>query len=129
VINENAAKHTGLSKADVNELMEGLWMGTRNLLTRSKKGHMPRLLLKIEYSKPNFFIGELAERVATLPNEVKPGEYQDVTDFKLDTAKLVELLQKYDDVIERITVIKDERLACTEEIPTKNPEQYEGIIV
>lgn len=130
VINENAAKHTNLSESDVDELIEGLWNGTKNLLTRSKKGHMPRLLIKIDYSQKGFFIGDLVDRLSLNFNEnVKEDNLESIEQFKINTGKLVELLKKYDSKISNITVIKDDRVLLTEVIPTKEPKTYESISI
>jgi len=130
VINENAAAITGLTEKDISELMEGLWMGTKNLLTRSKKGHMPRLLLKIDYNVNNFFIGDLAERLKLRPVEGKKlDEYEDIGDFTVDTSGLVALLTKHESRIAAITVLQDDRIALTEPIPAKKPTSYEGIVI
>ncbi|PUU86385.1 MAG: Csh2 family CRISPR-associated protein, partial [Halanaerobium sp.] len=59
IINENAAQSTELTKDDIELLMEGIWKGTKNLITRSKVGQTPRMLLKVNYSEENYFIGEL----------------------------------------------------------------------
>ncbi len=121
VVNENAAVHTQLMQADVDLLLDAMWNGTKNLLTRSKKGHMPRLLVQITYSEPNFFIGELLERLSLeTENDKREEQYEDVTDFKINTKKLNELLTKHWNKIEAIKVInQDERLQLTEQIKTK----------
>ena len=130
VINENAAKTTNLSEADVNELIEGMWNGTKNLLTRSKKGHMPRLLIKIDYSQKSFFIGDLLERLTLVYNEnVKEDDLESIEQFSINTGKLIEVLNKYDSKISNITVIKDDRITFTEPIPTKAPITYESISI
>ena len=128
VINENAAKHTNLSDSDVDELIEGLWNGTKGLLTRSKKGHMPRLLIKIDYSLKGFFIGDLLERLS-LDYMVKEENLENIEQFKINTGKLIELLRKYDSKISNITVIQDDRVLLTEAIPTKEPKAYESISI
>lgn len=66
VINEQAAKYVRTTSEDIDQLTEAIWNGTKNLLTRSKKGHMPRLLVKIDY-KGGFFIGDLVERLSLKP--------------------------------------------------------------
>lgn len=119
VVNEQAARYVRTTQEDVNLLMKGLWNGTRNLLTRSKKGHMPRLLVKIDY-KEGFFIGDLAERLVLIPKEGKKEEsYEDIEDFTVDTSRLVAALEKYADKIERITVQQDDRLILSNSIPVK----------
>ncbi len=119
VINERAAKYVRTTERDIELLMDGIWQGTKSLLTRSKKGHMPRLLVKIDY-KDGFFIGDLAERLSLKPVAGKREEtYEDIEDFTVDTAKLVAALTKYADKIERITVIQDDRVVLSDPIPTK----------
>ena len=41
IINENAAKHTKLTVEDVDLLTEGMWEGTKNLISRSKMDKLP----------------------------------------------------------------------------------------
>ncbi len=119
VINEQAAKYVRTTQEDIALLMEGIWDGTKSLLTRSKKGHMPRLLIKIDY-KSGFFIGDLAERLKLIPIDGKREDiYEDIEDFTIDTSKLVAALDKYSDRIESITVVQDDRISLTEPIPTK----------
>lgn len=121
VINENAAEYTQLMQKDVDLLLEGMWNGTKNLLTRSKKGHMPRLLVQITYNEPHFFIGELLERLTLEPEKGKrEEEFEDVADFKINTGGLNNLLAKYSDKIETVKVVnQDDRLQLTEDIKTK----------
>ncbi len=121
VINENAAKHTQLTEQDVEELLDGMWMGTKNLLTRSKKGHAPRLLLKIDYSEPLFFIGDLLERLSLEFNQGKKQEaVDDIGDFVIDTRALNALIEKYADKIDRVNVIMDDRVKLSAPINTLN---------
>lgn len=119
VINETAARYVRTTQEDIQLLMDGIWNGTKSLLTRSKKGHMPRLLVKIDY-KDGFFIGDLAERLKLVPADGKREEvYEDIEDFTVDTSKLVAALTKYADKIEHITVEQDDRINLSEPIPTK----------
>lgn len=119
VINEQAAKYVKATPEDVELLMEGIWDGTKSLLTRSKKGHMPRLLIKIDY-KDGFFIGDLAERLKLVPRQgIQEEAFEDIEDFTVDTSRLIAALQKYDDKIEHITVTQDDRIILSEPIPVK----------
>jgi len=119
VVNENAAKHVNTSQSDIDELLEGMWSGTKDLLTRSKKGHMPRLLVKIDYEK-GFFIGDLCERLSLIPVEGKKLDaLEDVEDYTIDTKALNSILAKYDDKILSITIQMDDRLKISEPIRTK----------
>jgi len=120
VINENAAIDSGLTEEDVAALVDGMWNGTKNLLSRSKKGHMPRLIVKIDYKEPNFFIGDLLERMSLLPMEGKKEEaYEDISDFKINTKGLNQAISAYDKKILKITVIQDDRVQLSEPVKTK----------
>ncbi len=57
IINENAAKDTKLSEEDIDLLLDGMWNGTKNLISRSKVGQVPRLLFKVNYKEGNYHIG------------------------------------------------------------------------
>lgn len=121
VVNEQAAKWTKLTLEDVDELIDGMWNGTKNLLTRSKKGHTPRLLLKIDYSQKGFFIGELAERLKLIPeNNKREEEYEDIVDFTVDTTELNKILNENMDKIETIHLMVDERVQLSESITKKS---------
>jgi CRISPR-associated protein Csh2 len=63
VINENAAEKTLMNDEDESLLIDGIWNGTKNLITRSKFGQMPRLLLKVTYNDKNYFIGDLDKKI------------------------------------------------------------------
>ncbi|MGB4754652.1 MAG: type I-B CRISPR-associated protein Cas7/Csh2, partial [Fervidobacterium sp.] len=47
--NQYASVRTGASDEDFNKLVEALWNGTNNLITRSKTEHRSRMLLVIDY--------------------------------------------------------------------------------
>lgn len=119
VVNENAAKHVNTTEGDITELTEAMWNGTKDLLTRSKKGHMPRLLVKVTY-KDGFFIGDLCQLLSlNYKGDKKAENLEDVSDFILDTTKLNAALTKYDDKIISITVQTDDRLEMSAPIRTK----------
>jgi len=115
VINENAAIETQLKEDDVNWLLRGMWKGTKNLLTRSKKGHMPRLLIKIDY-QDGFFIGDLLKRIKLNSNGKDPELFEDINDFNVDVSELNKALEKHVDKILNVAVLKDERISLTEDI-------------
>lgn len=116
IINEQAAKHTSLTNNDVNLLISGIWKGTKELISRSKKGHMPRLLIKIDY-QPGFYIGDLIELLSMeIKNEKEPDQIEDVTNYMLNTKALNEVLEKNKDKIISISVMKDDRLELTEDV-------------
>jgi CRISPR-associated protein Csh2 len=114
IINPKAGEQTGLSDADVDLLMEGIWEGTKNLISRSKFGQMPRLLLKIDY-KDNFFIGDLHKLIA-MSSEMEDEQIRSLDDFTLDTSKLNSKLATHKDRITGVKLRKDDNLKLSEEI-------------
>lgn len=121
VINEQAARSTHLTEADVEQLLIAMWQGTKGLLSRSKKGHMPRLLLKIDYSEPLFFIGDLLERLSLQYDRgVSEDNLTDIADFTIDTSGLNAVLAANQTKIAKIEVIhQDDRVQLSEPITTK----------
>lgn len=120
IINENAAKYTGLSDEDIEQMIEALWKGTQNLLTRSKKGHMPRLLVKVDYSEKNFFLGDLLEMLEIKTNEeLLEEEITEINDYVLDVSKLNQKLRSNKDKIESISVKHNDELKLNEQIYEK----------
>ncbi len=112
IINENAAKYTKLTNDDVTLLLDGIWNGTKNLISRSKIGQTPRLLLKIDYKEPNFLIGDLDSYLKLIINEnlSTPEKIRDTDDYQVDLTGLVKILKQYQDKIDKINFKTDDRL-------------------
>jgi len=83
IINENAAQKINLYESDVNLLLDGIWNGTKNLITRSKMGQMPRLLLRVIYKEKNYHIGDLDKKIR-LDSEKNDTEIRDISEVKLE---------------------------------------------
>jgi CRISPR-associated protein Csh2 len=109
IINENAAKLTGLTDDDVQLLLDGIWNGTKNLITRTKVGQVPRLLLKVNYSKKNYHIGDLDEML-TLKTELPHENIRDTSDYQIDVSNLVKKLTEEKDTIQNIEICADDRM-------------------
>ncbi|HSA05819.1 MAG TPA: type I-B CRISPR-associated protein Cas7/Csh2 [Candidatus Gastranaerophilales bacterium] len=108
VINENTAAHNKLSEEDVQKLLQATWWGTKELNTRSKIGHTPRLLMKIDY-KPGFYIGDLDSKIKMDNLEgLQDEQLRSIDDYKLNMSKLEQALAKHKDKIERIYYEFDE---------------------
>lgn len=123
IINENAAKHTRLTEDDANLLLEGIWNGTKSLISRSKVGQVPRLLLKVNYSKENYHIGDLDKMiklVADMPHE----NIRDTADYQIDISELIERLAADKDSIRDIELCADERIQFCKDIA---PFAIEGL--
>jgi CRISPR-associated protein Csh2 len=101
IVNENAAKTTILLESDVSLLLDGIWNGTKNLITRSKMGQTPRLLLRVIYKEKNYHIGDLDKKIK-LDSEKDDAEIRDISEVKLEITSLIETLQAEKDKIEKI---------------------------
>ncbi|MDY0151802.1 MAG: type I-B CRISPR-associated protein Cas7/Csh2 [Candidatus Cloacimonas sp.] len=109
IINENAAKQTHLMKADIEELKDALWNGTKQLITRSKMEHNPRLLLMLEHQDSNFFIGEL-DRYIKLNASVPDQQIRSIKDFTLDMSAIKAVIEARADKKPVIFMQKDPNL-------------------
>ncbi len=93
IINENAAKYTQLTEDDISLLLEGMWNGTKNLISRSKVGQMPRLLLKVNYKEENYHLGDLDKLIKIKDIEnIAEERIRDISEIELDAIELVEIL-------------------------------------
>jgi len=111
IINQNAAQHTGMTGEDEKLLLESMWHGTKNLISRSKFGQLPRLLVKITYNKPDFFIGDLDKKIklTNFDNELK---IRSIKDFKLDLSDLLAAIEANKDKIEVVEYLADTGLVA-----------------
>jgi CRISPR-associated protein Csh2 len=109
VINEKAAQHTQMTEEDVESLLEGLWNGTKNLISRSKVGQQPRLLLRIVYREDCFHIGEL-NKLVTFHGEKTDEEIRQVNEGTLDFNRLIHKLDIEKEKIERVEYKVDEQV-------------------
>lgn len=114
VINENAAarQNIELTEDDISLLLEGLWNGTKNLMSTSKVGQVPRLLLQVVFKENNFHIGELDKRIKFVTDK-NDEEIRDIQDGKLKIDELVKALNMHKDAIDLINFKTDERLILT----------------
>lgn len=108
LINENAAKTTKLTQEDIDLLVEGMWNGTKNLISRSKVGQMPRMLLKIDYLENNYHIGDL-DKLIDISSDLSDEQLRDISDFRFDISKLINVLVKYKEKIALVNYIIDDR--------------------
>ncbi len=113
VVNETAAITQGipLTEDDVNLMMEAIWYGTKNLISGSKFGQMPRFLMQVIY-KPgvSFYLGEL-DRKVKIQSEKKDEEIRSITEVKIDITKLVKDLLSCRDQIKEVRLKVDEQVS------------------
>jgi CRISPR-associated protein Csh2 len=109
VINEKSAKYSKMTEEDKSLLIEGIWDGTKNLISRSKFGQAPLFLLTIDYNEP-FYIGNLRQRLKLVCGEMNEMQIRNTNDFKLDVTELVEVLKANKNKIAAINLKVDSRL-------------------
>ncbi len=111
VVNENAAMNQGLnlSEEDLNLMFESMWNGTKNLISGSKFGQIPRLLLQVVYKEGNFYIGELDKKI-TLKTEIEEEKIRDISEIRINIDELCNSLDKEASKIDKIRLKVDERI-------------------
>ena len=111
IVNQHAAKTTGLTVADVELLYEGIWYGTKNLITRSKIGQRPLWLLLVEYSDPKSYIGRLDRYLSVnIADGLRDEAVRGVDQLNLVADQLVKVLEERKERIARIRLAHDTRL-------------------
>jgi len=115
IINEKAAIHTEMNEENVSLLIDGMWNGTKNLISRSKVGQQPRLLLRIVYGQDGFHIGEL-NKLISFTSEKTEEAIRHVTDGVLQIAPLIQKLEVEREKITRIEYKIDEQLITSSDL-------------
>lgn len=111
VIDEHAAADTRLTEADVELLGEALWQGLRSQTnTTSKRGHEPRLLIRVEYDEDAYHIGDLHRALNLEPQVSDPKAMRDITDAAIDIDDFIEIVDTNADAIDSVIVKASRRL-------------------
>lgn len=118
VVNEKAARHTHMQESDLTLLLEAMWNGTKNLITRSKVGQQPRLLLRIEYGQDGFHIGEL-NKLISFSSELPDESIRDVSEGVLQVDPLIEKLSKHKERITLVEVCIDDKVVLSQDLMEK----------
>ncbi|MGI6253122.1 MAG: type I-B CRISPR-associated protein Cas7/Csh2 [Aminivibrio sp.] len=127
IANQNASKVTGASDEDLGEFFNAVWGGTENLISRSKIGHTPLLLLEVAYKKGfNGAIGALDEMIcltdkngAALDNDAQYA-LRSVENALLDASKLTKAIDMKKDEIDSVRLVFDNRLPVAGKDELKN---------
>jgi len=109
IINEKSAQYSLMTNEDKELLKEGIWDGTKSLISRSKFGQTPLFLLTIDYKEP-FYIGNLRQRLQLDTGELNEMQIRSLADYKLDITELLNELKANKDKIESIDFKADSRL-------------------
>jgi len=106
-INRANVANCQTTQKDVDELIEGLWFGTKKLNTHTKMGQKPRLLLEVIYKDDsNYFVGLLDELV-TLKNSE---EIRSLDEAEFDFSELINVLNSAESFIDKVKVILDSKM-------------------
>ncbi len=109
IANENSAQDTKMTVKDLDLMMEAIWNGTKNLISRSKFGQMPRFLLDIKYKDQNYHIGDL-DKLIKLETDIEHEAIRDVTDYELSINMLIEKFNSEKEKIDSIRWKIDDRI-------------------
>lgn len=127
IVNQYPSQETGATEEDVDKVAKALWDGTLNLITRSKVGHMPRLLLEVIYNEGfSGAAGSLDEKLMVLsPDGKKLTEDEELAirsckDFILDISNIDSTLKRLESNIASINLWNDDELVL------KRLEQLNG---
>lgn len=108
IVNEKAAQYTKMTEEDRKLLLEGIWNGTKNLISRSKFGQNPLLLFTVNYKEP-YYIGGLRQRLKII-SEKSDLQIRNTDDYKIDLTGLLMEIKVQSDKITSIEVQVDSRL-------------------
>jgi len=108
IVNNRAAKLTGLTDDEVILMMNAMWDGTKNLISRTKAGQVPRLLVRVVYKDENYHIGEL-DKYVSFDYEGNGESIRDIQDGKLKLLGLVNKVSSCADKVEEVQIRLDER--------------------
>jgi len=111
IVNENAARSQNipLTEKDIDLLLEAMWNGTKNLISTSKVGQMPRLLMQVIHKEENYHIGELDKRIKFVSAK-NDEEIRDISDGILDITELAQVLNNNKESILKIRYKVDDRV-------------------
>lgn len=117
IANQYASVETGATDEDVDKIADGLWEGTINLITRSKVGHVPRLLMEIIYQEGfSGATGSLDEKVNLLAPDGRAFSVEEELtirspkDFMVDISDISKRLAGLKNYIETVRICLDNEL-------------------
>ncbi len=120
IANEYSARATDLTDEDLEELKEALWHGTKNLITRSKMGQTPRLLVEIVYKEGiRSQIGEL-HRYIKLESDKNDESLRSPEDYTLNIDRLLDVIKENSDKIEAVNYKVDRNFRLSKSFQSEN---------
>lgn len=113
IANQYASEKTGATDEDLDSLVDSLWKGTQNLVSRSKVGHEPLILIEVKYK--NGFEGSLGlmDRMVSVVredgtplSEDEELQLRSLDKMALNLSCLAEKLTKKEEFVEKIRIVK-----------------------
>jgi CRISPR-associated protein Csh2 len=127
IINEHAAEKTNLSQEDIDLLLEAMWNGTKNLISRSKIGQLPRILIKVNYKEDNYHIGGLLSKIS-LNSATDDEAIRDPKDYEINLTNFVSTINRNKNKIKNIEYAIDEDIKfCSNGKTSKFEDLIENI--
>lgn len=109
LINDRAAEITGLTDEDVDILLDAMWHGTKNLITRTKAGQVPRLLINVIYKEKDFYIGEIDKKIK-FSYDIAGEAVRSINDGTLQLKELKDCIVENKEKIEKVSIRLDSEL-------------------
>ena len=103
IVNDRAAEITGLTEEDVSLMLKAMWNGTRNLITRTKAGQVPRVLIQAVYKTKDFYIGSLDNKISFI-HDINDETIRKINDGKLQLEELKDVLLANKEHIEKVVI-------------------------
>jgi CRISPR-associated protein Csh2 len=108
IVNDKAAEKSKMTEEDLQLLLKGIWEGTKNLISRSKFGQRPLLLLAVTFCD-SYYLGGMRQKLK-LVSEMNEEAIRSVNDYSVDVTGLFESLKKVSDKIESLYVVVADEL-------------------
>lgn len=106
IVSAVSAKKIGFTVDDLKSVYQGMWIGTKELNTRSKFNHNPRLLVSVVYKSGEMQAGDL-----DLGFELKNREdINKVTDVVVQLDCFLDRVKEFQSKIESINILHDGKL-------------------
>jgi len=117
IANQYSSQQTDATSDDLDDLFDAVWKGHENLITRSKIGHKPRLLLEVTYKEGyNSAIGSMDDKVSLKRKDNSPLSEEEelalrsLENVVLDVEPLVGEILSRKDFIDKVRIRKDKEM-------------------
>ena len=110
-VNRMHAQNCLTTEDDVKTMLDSLWHGTKFLNTRSKQGQKSRCLIRIVYKPESLYFIGLLDELVCLKDMDNSGNIREIGEAQIDFSKLVQVVNKAKEQIEKVFIVLDESMA------------------